>query len=155
MDFNHPGFIVVFVLGLLFVIGHLIARVGGWSILSTFYRSPGPFLGKSWRFQSAQTRWSMGYNNCLTIGANSQGLYLSILFLFRTGHPPLFIPWTDISIHSKTGRFSRSVEFRFVQAPAIPFRVSELLGRKIAEAAGTAWPGEKATGEAGRDCRTP
>jgi len=147
MDFNHPGFIVFFVLVLLFLLGHLISRLGGWNTLSVYYRSPGPFLNKPWRFQSAQMRWLIRYNNCLTIGSNSQGLYLSMLFLFRAGHPPLFIPWTDISIHSSTGRVSRSVEFRFTQAPTISFRVSEWLSRKIAEAAGPAWPGSKVTGE--------
>ena len=149
MDFNHPGFIILFVLGLLFLLGHLIARLGGWTTLSALYRFQGSFLGTCWRFQSAQMRWLLGYNNCLTIGANPQGLYLSMLFLFRVGHPPLLIPWTDISIHSRAGRFSRSVEFRFVQAPRIPFRVSESFCRKIAEAAGTAWPGGKVPGQGG------
>ena len=46
-------------------------------------------------------RWGANYNNCLTIGVDTAGLYLSPLFFFRIGHPPLFIPWTEISLRGR------------------------------------------------------
>ncbi len=153
--FERPEFLIPFILGILYLGGHLIARGGGWSMLAGFYRASGSFLGECWRFQSAQMRWRMGYNNCLTVGSSPEGLYLSMLFLFRAGHPPLFIPWTEISIHSGAGFLSSSVEFRFRQAPTIPFRVSERLSRKIADAARTGWPGREPSVEEGRKDSTP
>jgi hypothetical protein len=79
----------------------------------------------------------MGYNNCLTIGANPTGLYLSVFFLLRFGHPNLFIPWADISVTaSKRVFLSIYTEFRFRQTPMIRFRVSERLEQRIAKAAG-------------------
>lgn len=132
---------VGFLIGLFFV----IARLSGWTTLVTFYRFSNSFIGECWRFQSAEMRWKMGYNNCLTIGANESGLYLSVFFLFRFGHPNLFIPWTDISVNTKKGFIYTHMEFRFRQAPMIPFQVSERLGQRIAKAAGNAWSGRKET----------
>jgi hypothetical protein len=34
------------------------------------------------------------YNGVLRIAHDPFGLYLSVMFLFRVGHPPLFIPWS-------------------------------------------------------------
>ena len=74
-------------------------------------------------------RWGTNYGNCLTVGAGYQGLYLSVLFLFRSGHPPLLIPWSDISVRTEKGRWFSWTEFRFSRAPSIPLRVSERLGQ--------------------------
>ncbi len=140
---NRPELFLVGFVGLWIAISYLVARLGGWAKLATFYRFSGPFDGQCWRFQSAELRWKMGYNNCLTVGANSAGLYLSVLFLFRLGHPGLFIPWTDISITpGKRGFWSIYREFRFRQAPMIPFRISQRLAQRIKESAGSAFPVE-------------
>ncbi len=32
----------------------------------------------------------------LTVGATPQGLYLSVVALFRPGHPPLLIDWSAV-----------------------------------------------------------
>ena len=140
---NNPELIfpalIVFLIGLFFLVG----RISGWATLATLYRLSGEFIGECWRFQSAEMRWKIGYNNCLTIGANASGLYLSVFFLFRFGHPNLFIPWPDISVSLKKSLFTPCMEFRFRQAPTIPFRVNEKLGQRIAQASGRAWPGEE------------
>ena len=47
--------------------------------------------------QSAAMRWLTHYNNVLTVGADSEGLFLVPFFLFRVGHPPLFVPWAEIT----------------------------------------------------------
>ena len=132
------GFVVLWI-GILFV----ITRLGGWATLATFYRLSGSFNGECWRFQSGGLRWKMGYNNCLTVGVNPAGLYLSVFFLFRFGHPSLFIPWADVSVAtSKRGFLSIYTEFKFRQAPMIPFRVNERLAQRIMESAGGSWPGK-------------
>jgi hypothetical protein len=80
------------------------------------------------------------YGSCLTVGATPRGLYLAALFIFRIGHPPLFMPWTDISIGEQRGWWFNYVVLRFRRAPSIPLQVSEQLGRCLADRAGPAWP---------------
>jgi hypothetical protein len=145
MDISRPEFFFAALIGFLIILFIFIARISDWATLASFYRFSGSFMGERWRFQSADLRWKMGYNNCLTIGANGSGLYLSVFFLFRLGHSNLFVPWADISVSIKRGFFHTLMEFRFRQAPTIPFRVSERLGQRIAKAAGSAWPGENET----------
>ena len=38
-----------------------------------------PFCGESWGWQSARFRGWCSYNNCLTVGANPEGLYLAVM----------------------------------------------------------------------------
>ncbi|MBM4340629.1 MAG: hypothetical protein FJ110_13935 [Deltaproteobacteria bacterium] len=142
MNFSRPEYGFIALIGFLGILFFVIGRISGWSTLSNFYRFPGEFTGQKWRFQSAQLRWYMGYNNCLTIGANESGLFLSAFFLLRIGHPPLFIPWGDVSVMKKKGVWGKYAELRFRQAPAIPFRMSVHLSAKIAAVAGRLWPEE-------------
>jgi len=82
-------------------------------------------------------RYWMGYNNCITVGAHHEGLYLAVLFLFRPGHPPLFIPWRDVSVIEKRIFFRRVSELRFSRSPSIPVRMSfRLFGRMVKHSAG-------------------
>ncbi len=85
-------------------------------------------------------RWLIGYNHCLTIGADPRGLYLSIFFPFRIAHPPLFIPWQDISLVSKTFLWVKYVELRLGRENAIPLRISDRLAQKLKSAAAGRMP---------------
>ncbi len=115
---------------------HGISSMGGWRELASQYHMERPFSGELFRFQSAQMRAWTNYNGCLTIGGNVEGLYLSVLFLFRPGHPPLFIPWSEISgTVGKRRRFSR-VTLRFQRCPSIPLVISKRLSERISHASG-------------------
>lgn len=46
--------------------------------------------------RSGRMRLSARYSGVLTLGADAEGLYLGVIFLFRVGHPRLFIPWSDV-----------------------------------------------------------
>lgn len=104
--------------------GYAVALFGGWRLLARHFRAQAPFSGRKWRMQSAQMRWMCNYNNVLTVGANEMGLFLATMFLFRSGHPPLSIPWTEISV-TGTSRFLfvRFVDLRLGQSENIPFKV--------------------------------
>jgi hypothetical protein len=120
----------------------LISYISGWSALAQRFRSSTGFVGQKWRGQSAQMRGIGGYNHCLTVGANKDGIYIAILFLFRPGHPALFIPWSEVSI-IKRGRwlfFGSIVELRLGRENAIPFRISQGLADRLKLAAENAWP---------------
>jgi len=138
-----PGWEWFLLLVLLVWVGalHLLARVGGWASLARVYRLEDSFAGDRWRFQSGQMRWATNYGSILTVGANRRGLYLAVFLPFRFGHPPLFIPFADISAGTMRGRAFAHYELGFRRVPGIPFRVSERLGRRIATAAGPSWPG--------------
>ena len=128
-------FLVIFPLfwcGVIF----LVAYLSGWATLARVYRFDGYFQGRQWSFQSAQIGWG-NYNGVLTVGANWEGLYLKPFFLFRFGHPPLFIPWYDISV-KQTGSLFKSMEFRFQRAGSVRLRLSQKLSLRLAEAAGDA-----------------
>jgi hypothetical protein len=145
MNFRNPFFIIFFALCMLVSVSFVIALVGGWFELGRVYRATRDFAGTSWRFQDAQFRLLTGYNNILTVGSNAEGLYLAVFFSFRIGHPPLFIPWQDVSV--RLGRFLwiRVYKFEFRQVPSVHLRLREKLGKKIQIAAGSAWPGDRGT----------
>ena len=92
----------------------LIARLSGWATLAQRYRFSDTFHGRKWRFRSAIFGSSGSYGGVLTVGADSQGLYLAVMPLFRVGHPPLFIPWQDVGkivsedVRNSTHRWYRS-----------------------------------------------
>jgi hypothetical protein len=116
--------------GLLF----LISRMSGWRELSENYPSPGMFDGRMFRFQSASLRLGTNYGGCLNVAVNHMGLHLSLVALFRIAHPPVFIPWPDISTKEKSGFLFRGMELRFARCPSVPFVISERLMKKISDA---------------------
>jgi hypothetical protein len=122
----------------------IISRLGGWSLLAKVYlaQESKALDGESWRFQSIQMRWATNYGNCVTVRADPLGLSLSVPFLFRIGHPPLLIPWSDIAIHRvRRSRFFPSlIELRFRLEPSIPVRVNHKLFSKILDSSDRYYP---------------
>ncbi len=130
-------FVVVFPLfwcGVVF----LTAYLGGWLRLAKQYRYEGPWPERRWSLQSARIGWG-NYNGILTVGANWEGLYLKPMLLFRCGHPPLFIPWYDLSV-KQSGTLFKAVELRFQRVPSVRIRLSRKLGQRLADVAGDGWP---------------
>ena len=119
-----------------------ISHLGGWATLADRYRLTEPFSGRQWKFQSGQMRYWTQYNNCLIVGADSRGLYLNIIWPLRLAHPPLFIPWREISRSSKKFLWVNYVELRLGREAALPFRIGYQLAQRLKEAAGASWPAE-------------
>ena len=124
------------------VVGFVNSRISGWASLAQRYRYDEQFSGGRLRFRSAAMRYWGHYSNCLTMGANPQGFFISISIPFLVGHPPLFIPWNDITVRRIRFLWTTWVELHLSRQPAIPLRVSERLARKLAALAGNAWPKE-------------
>jgi len=125
-----PFVFPIFLISVWVMVSFFIALLGGWSRLAAHYRFQAEFTGKKWRFQSARFRLT-GYNNCLTIGSNYYGLYLAMFLPFRIGHPPLLIPWSDITTTEHKGWLFSYLDFTFAKAPSIKLRVSRNLGDRI------------------------
>ena len=127
----HRYFFLIFLAAWL-GISFLLSLLSGWWQLSQYYRSTGSFKGRRFYFQSAAMRLWVSYNNVLILGVSPEGFYLSIFFPFRAGHPPLLVPWEDISCEEKPGRFFGGFKLHFAKCPSIPFLISRRLMEKIA-----------------------
>lgn len=139
---EHPEILLALFIVMWSGISLFLSRMSGWAALAGVYRArTKPDVYCRW-FQSARMRWGVHFNGCLTIGANMDGLYLSMFLPFRIGHPPLFIPWADIIIEPvKRFLLFDYFEFRFNRVPDVPLQVRAGLGEELAEAAGSSWPG--------------
>ena len=141
---HFPLFLALLVAAFALVLGLSISHISGWASLAQCYRCEEGFSGDRLRFRSAAMRYSIHYGNCLTMGANLQGLFLSMSVPFPVRHPPLFIPWSEITLCRGRFLWAKYVELRLGREPAIPIRVSERLASKLAALAGEAWPKESA-----------
>ncbi len=133
---------IPFFVGMWVSVCFLLSLIGGWRKLARRYRSPGAIEGTKWRNQSAELRgyFKSSYGNCLTVVANEAGLGVSILFLFRVGHPPLFIPWTEISVNQETRFFFfKGVRLTFSSEPSVSIWILNRLAIKIQAAVGQDW----------------
>jgi len=137
---QHPalsavGFAVCFV-ALWITVGFIVSLIGGWRSLAERYRTDRVFPAHKRWMQSAQMRFLCGYNHVLTLASDSNGLYLATFFLFRVGHPPLFIPWNEIKIGEV--RLLLLIKMRTLRLgpDAIPLRVSERLAQFLLEPRG-------------------
>ena len=115
---NNPGpptfFIVLFpflFVGMWCAVSLLLSTLGGWRHLAESFPATDQPRGRRFFMQSGKVG-SVNYGSCLTIYSTPNGLYLSVWFPFRLGHPPLFIPWSAVR-HATTHRFlwSETVSF--------------------------------------------
>jgi hypothetical protein len=74
------------------------------------------------------------------VGANPTGLYLAVLFPFRVAHPPLFIPWNEVTQAKTRIFFISMVRFQLGREYPIPLSIRESLAAKLKIAAGNGWP---------------
>ena len=139
--FHHPPFFVLLFVATWALTLHLLGMISGWAILSKRFRFTGMFCGQSWPFRSARMRFQVHYGNCLSIGADESGLYLAVFPIFRVGHPPLLIPWSEVSIMSgEKGFIFKKRELRLGRQELIPLRISASLAVTLERWAGDAWP---------------
>lgn len=124
------GFVVFWIL-----IVWLISAVGGWRALAARYRTDLPFTGRMWRFRSGMMGGMARYNGLLTVGVNPAGLYLAVTPLFRPSHPPLFIPWPEVTVGSERRFLQSFIVFRFSGVPNVSLWLYDRFGREVLECA--------------------
>lgn len=84
----------------------VISVMGGWYRLSRLYPAGDTSFRIEDEHQSRTFRWaslSLGprllptnYGNCVTVVVSDEVVQISVIILFRTLHPPLFIPWSAV-----------------------------------------------------------
>jgi len=106
----------------------------GWYALSKRFRAQSKFLGqlKSTRpyFNVCMKNWD-DYSGIIRIAAEEDSLYLSVVFPYRIGHPPLRIPWTEIQFGKTKFLWRRYVVLTLGDQEHIPMRISERMARKL------------------------
>lgn len=139
-DLRFALFIIVAIVGTWAGSLVMVSHLGGWASLGDRYRCEEPFLGSRWNFQCGQFRWPANYNNCLTVGADPRGLFLWVFPLLRIAHPPLFIPWREISVSQVKVLWIKQVKLRLGRQLAIRVTINNRLAEKLKAAAGPSWP---------------
>ncbi len=88
------------------VVCYIISKKG-WSSLARLYRVEK--LPEGQRFDRLSGYFSMqgSYNNALIASISPEGFGLGILILFRAFHPPLLIPWSNVTVTEVPTLFSR------------------------------------------------
>ncbi len=133
------GFPIYFI-ALWCLVGWIMGNLSGWAKLATHFRATAPFGGTCWHFQSASMRWNTRFGNCLTVGVAPNGLYLSVVPIFRLGHPPLHIPWEQITVSERGFLFWRRVRLGLGRESNIPFSIGTRLASRLRTAEGDHWP---------------
>jgi hypothetical protein len=108
---NNDDWIAIIALALFalfwFFVCTMLSRSGGWASIAKKYpkRNHAEDLctavetSKRFRFASlslGKGLFSVNYGGCLRIVVAPHGIGIGIQFMFRPGHPPLFIPWSAV-----------------------------------------------------------
>lgn len=85
----------VFFISLWCFICKLLSFIGGWHRLTVMYPAGHEKPLIEHRMQAGKVGLAR-YKGCLNVGLLPEGLHLSVMWLFRLGHPPLLIPWSEL-----------------------------------------------------------
>ena len=141
--FNHPPFLALAFAAQAALGFYILALMSGWNRLSKRFRNKETFYGETWSFQSARMRSLISFGSALTMGADESGLYMAVFPLFRLCHPPLLIPWSEVSIiPGERGLIFKKRLLLLGRREAISLSISSSLAQNLKEAAGNAWPVE-------------
>ena len=125
-------FPVLFVLFWLFI-SEVISFLSGWHALARRFTkqsepcgeitTAGPF------FYVVHMRYWSHYSSVIRVSAAEDALYLSVLFPYRFGHPPLRVPWSEIEFDLIKLYWRGYVVLTLGREEQIPFRISERMAR--------------------------
>jgi hypothetical protein len=125
--------VTIFVVGLCCFVLWILSVFAGWRSLAAVYAARTRPEGAVRYMQSAYIG-SVVYTRCLTVRLCRAGIYLSVWPLFRVGHPPLLIPWSDL----RQWRERKTLFMLLVEADigrpaittiALPYRLLEEAGK--------------------------
>jgi len=119
-----PVIILVFAFPIIWVgVILLISLLTGWRRLARYYAAESACHGSVWTMQTAYMRFGR-YKNCLRVGADNHGLYLSLPYLLSFGHRPLLIPWADITTRRSKDLFNNEIiGLIFAKEPKVPLDI--------------------------------
>ena len=77
----------------------LLSVMSGWHQLASRFRATSPIEGERCRFASLSLgtgAFPMSYRNCIFVTVGRSGFVMSVLFLYRMFHPPIYVPWSAV-----------------------------------------------------------
>jgi hypothetical protein len=77
----------------------------GWSDFAKIYRVERLPEGQSYWWQSGSFNWQGSYARIINVIISPKGIGLSVSILWRCGHPPLLVPWANVSTVEVRGWF--------------------------------------------------
>ncbi|MEI7833330.1 MAG: hypothetical protein WCJ56_09045 [bacterium] len=102
---------IVFFICIWCLVSLVLSLISGWYRMAKIFRSVRKPEGKYFRWQSGII-WYVNYNNVLNIHVSEEGIFISLIWLFSFGSPPLFIPWNDIyNLHEEQFLWMRYAVF--------------------------------------------
>lgn len=105
------------------------------------YQGEMTYVKERFTWRSGRFGWG-GYSGVLNFSVSDEYLGISVLFLYRAGHPPLKIPFDEIKAVEKTVIFPE-VHFSFDRVPDRQLKINRQLALKIEKATGGNWSFER------------
>jgi len=109
------------------VVSYIVSFAGGWWKLAQRYRSERPLPAHRRAMQKGQMRFGSRYKSVLTLASDSEGIYLGVMYLFRPGHPPLFVPWTEVEVEAPKRSLFTTTQVLRLGRDRIPLKLRESL----------------------------
>jgi hypothetical protein len=129
-----PGIFIAFV-AFWCLVCTLIGLVSGWSALSRRFTAQsqplGEFLQAGPLFYSVYLRFWGHYSSVVRVISATDALYLSVLLPFRPGHPPLRIPWNEITLGRTKFLWQKFIVLTLGNEEQIPLRIPERMALKL------------------------
>ncbi|HEU5350230.1 MAG TPA: hypothetical protein VFU55_01430 [Terracidiphilus sp.] len=123
-------FVAVWVLALTFS-----SVLSGWFTLANHFRSnldpSGETRTASPFFSTVYFRYWTHYSGVVRLITAADGLYLSVFFLFRPGHPRLRIPWNEIRFSQTRRFFMNYAVLTLGNEEQIPLRITQRLAARL------------------------
>ncbi|GEM_PF-4100875 len=131
----------------------------GWDDLAVYYSFRGVFPKNIIKRNSAELsliadagvllrKGNTSSNLPIKIAGDPKGLYLQDIFFGRIFHPPLFIPWEDLTVSLwQIPKFMEKLVsskalpmiFKIKRTPNVTFQISTLMAKKIEESSQGTW----------------
>ncbi len=73
----------------------LLSVIGGWGRIAQRFPARQPPTGTGYGGQTGMVG-TANYRGVLTVHASTEGIHVAVMVFFRLGHPPLFIPWSEM-----------------------------------------------------------
>lgn len=128
-------FILAFFAAWMAMICFLISFLTGWHTLAKRFRAQAEPYGETRvvgpLFSTIYLRYWTHYSSCVRLTAAEDALYLSVIFLFRPGHPPLRIPWDEIQFGCDKFLWRSYIVLTLGNEERIPMRISERMADKL------------------------
>jgi hypothetical protein len=117
------------------LVSYINGIVCGWHKLARRFRAQSEFLGQTTFVGGVGLdvclRFWADYSNIIRIAAEEDAFYISVVFPFRVGHPPLCIPRSEVKVSQTKVLWRKYLVLVLGGQEHIPMRISERTARKL------------------------